>query len=135
MRSTRMVKGIAAIAVGIATAIGLWALGLIFGLNGEQWDWWRWTAWVAAGLVLIAAVIRATMPTSLPSPMRRWIVLPVTLSGAALVVVAVVVMARRYSDPYSGPLFWPHALAIIVFLGFAVIVVGALLYSTPRGRT
>jgi hypothetical protein len=40
----------------------------------------------------------------------------------ALVAVSMTVMAKRYSDPYGGPLFWPHALAALALLGFLVAV-------------
>jgi hypothetical protein len=31
-------------------------------------------------------------------------------------------MARGYSDPYAGTLFWPHTLAVLAFIGLAVVV-------------
>jgi hypothetical protein len=36
-------------------------------------------------------------------------------------------MSDRYSDPYNGDLFWPHALAVLAFVGLAVAVVALLL--------
>jgi drug/metabolite transporter (DMT)-like permease len=127
MRATRA-------GVGILVAIGFLYLGAIFGLNGEQWGWWRWAATAGAGVVLVVAL--------LPSR-ARWAVLPGGSRsaaaaggalGAALVAVSLTVMAKRYSDPYDGPLFWPHALAAFAFLGFLIAVVSVALGTGRPGR-
>src|SRR6266446_487706 len=113
---------VTAVGVGIAAAVGLFMLGSIFGLNGEQWAWWRWAAWSGAALVLIAAVIRSTLRVALRPRGERSAPLAGGLSGAALLTVSVLVMAHRYSDPYSGALFWPHTLAVLAFIGLALVV-------------
>ena len=48
------------------------------------------------------------------------------LLGAALLVSSLLLMAHSYSDPYSGDLFWPHALAVLALVGLALVVVGLL---------
>jgi drug/metabolite transporter (DMT)-like permease len=122
------------VGVGGVLAVGLVYLGAIFGLNGEQWQWWRWAATAGAGLVLVAALL---------PPRARFGVLPESgraaaaaggALGAALVAVSVTVMAHRYSDPYSGPLFWPHALAAIAFLGLLIGLVSVALAAGRRDR-
>lgn len=57
------------------------------------------------------------------------------LAGATLVALSVVVMAHRYSDPYNGALFWPHALALTASIGFALVLISVALArpSQPRG--
>jgi hypothetical protein len=109
--------------LGIAAALGLWVLGSIFDLNGQQWGWWRSAAYAESGLVLLAASLRATSRVPLPRS-RPPAVVAGAFVGAALVALSVVVMARHYSDPYSGPLFWPHALAVIAFVGLTLVLVG-----------
>jgi hypothetical protein len=125
-----------ALVVGVAAAIGLLMLGAVFGLNGQQWAWWGWAAWAGAGLVLTAAVVRSTFRVTLTSGGARSARLAGGLFGAALVTASVLVMAHRYSDPYSGALFWPHTLAIIAFIGLALVVVSiALSTGHPDRRT
>ena len=112
-----------AVVVGIPIAAGLFVLGSIFDLNGQQWGWWSGAARAGAGLVLIAAVFwsRLTRVTRKVGGDRS-AALAGGVSGAALVAVSVVVMARGYSDPYAGTLFWPHTLAVLAFIGLAVVV-------------
>lgn len=125
---------VAAVGVGIAGAFGLFMLGSIFGLNGQQWAWWRWAAWTGAGLVLIAAVVRSTLRVAPPSGGERSARLAGALSGATLVTASVLVMAHRYNDPYSGALFWPHTLAIVAFIGFALVVVSVASWTGDPNR-
>ena len=47
----------------------------------------------------------------------------------ALLAASVAVMADRYSDPYSGNLFWPHALALTAFAGLALVLVSVALWT------
>src|SRR6266536_1268637 len=97
--------------------------------------WWRWAAWTGAGLVLIAAVVRSTLRVAPPSGGERSARLAGALSGATLVTASVLVMAHRYNDPYSGALVWPHTLAIVAFIGFALVVVGVVsLTGDPNRR-
>jgi hypothetical protein len=115
--------------LGVAAAIGLWVLGSIFGLNGHQWAWWRSAAYAESGLVLILASLGST---SRVVPMPRFcprVVAAGAFVGAALVAVSVAVMARRYSDPYSGALFWPHALALVAFVGLALVAASVVTLS------
>jgi hypothetical protein len=65
-------------------------------------------------------------------PMPRFrprVVAAGAFAGAALVAVSVAVMARRYSDPYSGALFWPHALALVAFVGLALVAASVVTLS------
>jgi hypothetical protein len=76
----------------------------------------RRPATVAAGLAVVLLHPR------LQAAARRvpgGVLLAAAASGAALLGVALAVMSSRYSDPYDGPLFWPHALALLGALGFA----------------
>jgi hypothetical protein len=43
-------------------------------------------------------------------------------------------MARRYSDPYSGALFWPHALALVAFAGMALVTASVVTLSANRSQ-
>jgi hypothetical protein len=123
------------VGVGVVLAVGLVYLGAIFGLNGEQWQWWRWAATAGAGLVLVAALLpsRARFAV-LPPESGRAAAAAGGALGAALVAVSVTVMAHGYSDPYSGPLFWPHALAAIAFLGLLIGLVSVALAASRRDR-
>lgn len=113
-----------AVVVGVAVAAGLFVLGSIFDLNGQQWDWWSGGARVGAGLVLIAAVFWSRLRRlALQWGADRFVALAGGVSGAALTTASVVVMARGYSDPYGGALFWPDALAVVAFIGLAIVVV------------
>jgi hypothetical protein len=115
-----------AVVVGIPIAAGLVVLGSIFDLNGQQWNWWSGAARAGAGFVVVAAVFwsRLTRLTQRAGGGRS-VALAGGVSGAALVVLSAVVMARGYSDPYGGALFWPHALAVAAFIGLAIVVVSA----------
>lgn len=131
---TELAMRVMAIVVGIAAATGLLVLGSIFGLNGQQWSWWSWAAWMGAGLVLIAAVARSALRVAPTSRAARSARLAGGLVGAVLVSVSVFVMAHRYSDPYSGALFWPHTLAVTAFVGLALFVVSVALWTSHAGR-
>jgi hypothetical protein len=110
--------------VGISVAAGLFVLGSIFDLNGQQWDWWSAAARAGAGLVLIATVFWSRLRRlTLRLGADRSVALVGGVSGGALTVVSAVVMARSYSDPYADALFWPHALAVVAFIGVAIVVV------------
>jgi peptidoglycan/LPS O-acetylase OafA/YrhL len=110
--------------VGVVVAVGLVYLGAVFGLNGEQWQWWRWAATAAAGVVLVAALLPSRARSAVLPGRSRFAAVAGGAIGVALVAVSLTVMAERYSDPYGGPLFWPHALAAIAFLGLLIAVVG-----------
>jgi hypothetical protein len=56
------------------------------------------------------------------------------VGGLAVVVVSVVIMARRYSEPYGGPLFWPHVLACLALAGFVVALTSVALTVAPVDR-
>jgi peptidoglycan/LPS O-acetylase OafA/YrhL len=108
------VKRAFAIVAGIAAAFVLYALGAIFFLNGSQWDWWGDACWVTAFVALV-----------LGARGRRGRSRPVAIvAGVAAVVGATVVMASRYSDPYGGPLLWPHTLAVVAFAGVVAVLAG-----------
>jgi hypothetical protein len=119
--------------LGIAAALALWVLGSIFGLNGHQWAWWSRAAYAEGGLVLLAAALRSASRLRLPHA-RAGAAVTGALVGVALVSLSVIVMARRYSDPYAGALFWPHALAVIAFVGLALVVIGAALGARQHRR-
>lgn len=119
------------VGVGVLAALGLVMLGGIFGLNGEQWGWWRWAATAGAVLVATASVLGATGRLAVKSRSGRFAVVGGAALGATLVAASIAVMAGRYSDPYSGPLFWPHALAAVAFIGLLLVVLGA---ATWTGR-
>ena len=104
------------VTAGITGGIALFVLGGLFGVNGEQWGWWQWAAWAGGAVALVAAV---SPPKLAPRP-----ALGCALSGATIVAASTAVMAGGYSDPYHGPLFWPHALAVLAFVGVAALVGG-----------
>jgi hypothetical protein len=122
------------VGVGGVLAVGLVYLGAIFGLNGEQWQWWRWAATAGAGLVLVAALLPSRARFAVLPESSRAAAAAGGALGAALVAVSVTVMAHGYSDPYSGPLFWPHALAAIAFLGLLIGLVSVALAASRRDR-
>lgn len=122
------------VGVGVVAAIGLLMLGSIFGLNGQQWGWWRWAATAGAGLVVIIAVLCSKVRFAESSRTSRFALVAGAAFGAALVTVSSVVMADRYSDPYSGPLFWPHALAAVAFIGLLLVVVSAAMWTGGGDR-
>jgi hypothetical protein len=113
----------------VVAAIGLLMLGGIFGLNGEQWRWWRWAATACAGLVLIVALLGSKNRFTVNSRRSRFAIAAGGVVGTALVALSVVVMAERYSDPYSGPLFWPHVLAVTALIGLLLVVVSAAIWT------
>jgi hypothetical protein len=123
------------LSVGIAAAIGLWVLGSIFGLNGQQWAWWRWASYAEGGLVLLVASIRSVSRIEPVPRVGRPAVAAGGFAGALLLVLSVAVMAHRYSDPYSGSLFWPHALALTTFVGLTLLVVSAAFLTRPHHHT
>lgn len=120
--------------VGVVVAVGLVYLGAVFGLNGEQWRWWRWAATAAAGVVLVAALLPSRARSAVLPGRSRFAAVAGGAIGVALVAVSVTVMAERYSDPYSGPLFWPHALAAIAFLGLLIAVAGVAMAAGRPDR-
>jgi hypothetical protein len=122
------------VGVGVVLAVGLVYLGAIFGLNGEQWQWWRWAATAGAGLVLVAALLPSRARFAVLPESSRAAAAAGGALGAALVAVSVTVMAHGYSDPYSGPLFWPHALAAIAFLGLLIGLVSVVAASRRDRR-
>jgi hypothetical protein len=121
--------------VGSLAAVTLWFLGAVFDLNGAQWDWWSVGAEESALLVVVLTAVTAVRRRGpLRRPLRRQVV--AMLAGASVVAASVAIMASRYSDPYAGPLLWPHVLAVVAAVGLAVVAVGAatvLLGSTARG--
>src|SRR3954454_330306 len=119
---------------GVVLAVCLVYLGAIFGLNGEQWQWWRWAATAAAGLVLIAALLPSRARVAVMPGGSRSAAAVGGVLGAVLVAVSITMMAKRYSDPYSGPLFWPHALAALAFVGLLIGVVSVTMAVGGRER-
>jgi hypothetical protein len=118
--------------VGIAAAVVLFMLGSIFGLNGQQWGWWRWAAWLESAIILAAVVLGARSRSAPRSRGNRSTVVVAGGCGGALVVLSVAVMAHGYSDPYRGTLFWPHALALLAFVGLSLVVASFSWWA--RGR-
>ena len=127
----RFLAGAVVFLGGLAAAIGLLVLSALFGLNGEQWDWWAWASWAGA-IVVVSGAAFGSMQLAASGPGRAertgW---AAGLFGAALVVVSLSLMAHVYSDPYSGDLFWPHALAVVAFIGLALLV-ASLLWKVAR---
>jgi hypothetical protein len=123
------------ITFGLATAVALFALGLVFGLNGGQWAWWRDASWVA---VVPALGLSLSGALGVRGRVRRPRLVHVLgmFGGSIAVAVSVVVMARHYSDPYGGPLLWPHVLACVALSGLVVAIGSAALAlaDVPRRR-
>ena len=120
-----------AVGVGIVAAVGLYWLGAVFGLNGQQWEWWRSAAFAAAGLSIVVSVLRSRIRAALNPERNRLRTVVGALFGSTVLAVSVTVMSRRYSDPYSGRLFWPHTLAVVALLGFTLV---AVCVAAWRGR-
>jgi hypothetical protein len=120
------------VAVGVVVAVGLVVLGGIFGLNGEQWRWWRWAATAGAVVVLVAALLPSRARLAVVPGSSRSVAAAGGVLGVALIAVSLTVMAKRYSDPYSGPLVWPHALAAMGFFGLLIGVVSVALGAGGR---
>jgi NADH:ubiquinone oxidoreductase subunit 6 (subunit J) len=125
----RVALGAGVLFGGLAIAMFLFFAGMIFGLNGKQWGWWVWASWAGALLVLFGAVVGSLEIAGSPSGSERRGGAFAALSGAVLVVGCLWLMAHRYSDPYSGDLFWPHALAVLALIGLALAVIGLLVSS------
>lgn len=119
----------------IAGAVLLWVVGAIFGLNGDQWDWWQGASIAAIlPLVLAASWLAYRAPRGLRRPDSRHLF--GAASGCLVIAGSAVAMARLYSDPYAGSLTWPHALACLAFAGF-VIALGGITFAiggAPRRR-
>lgn len=98
----------------------------IFGLNGHQWGWWQHASWVGAVVVVAGAIAASRRGMRLIRRTRRGPCVGAAVLGSTLVVIAVGVMSARYSDPYSGPLFWPHTLAFAALCGLGLFEVGLL---------
>jgi hypothetical protein len=122
------------VAVGVVVAVGLVVLGGIFGLNGDQWHWWRWAATTGAIVVLVAALLPSRARLAVAPGSSRSAAAAGGVLGLALIAVSLTVMAKRYSDPYGGPLFWPHTLAAIAFLGLLITTVSVAMGAGGRAR-
>jgi hypothetical protein len=123
---------VAVVTVGLTVAVILWALGSVFDLNGRQWNWWRDGSWICA---LLALALSVAIAVRMPGSARRSTFAPIAgvLAGSCAAVASTIVMARRYSDPYDGPLLWPHVLACIASVGVAVVLAGvAVAVRRPR---
>ena len=116
-----------AVAVWLVVAVVLYWLGLLFGLNSSQWDWWEGGCIACAGLAFVLAGTSARPP-------RRVLRPPAAAGAAGLVAVgaSTALMALRYSEPYAGPLLWPHVLACVAAVGLAVVLVYAWAATLPR---
>jgi len=118
------------IAIWLLLAVLLAALGQIFGLNGSQWDWWRWGCFAAAVLGLCGAVY-PPLPLRAARGLSKAGVLTAGACGTGVAAATIVVMSTRYSDPYDGPLFWPHLLAVLAVLGFVTAAWAEQLLTRP----
>jgi hypothetical protein len=119
--------------LGAAGAFVLFWLGAVFGLNGDQWAWWDDASSIAACVTLVVALwIVFRLPGRALRPHLPH--LAGIVGGLAVVVVSVVIMARRYSDPYLGPLLWPHVLACLALAGFVVALASVALTVARVGR-
>jgi hypothetical protein len=117
---------------GLAGAVAFVALAAVFDLNGGQWDWWRnasWAAAVASFVLALRAARRIRTPVARPRAAHALGL----LGGSIAAGVSVGVMARRYSDPYAGPLLWPHVLAVVAFAG-VVVAIGSVVALLEGGR-
>jgi NADH:ubiquinone oxidoreductase subunit 6 (subunit J) len=130
----RFAGGAAVLFCGLAVALFLVIAGAVFGLNGEQWAWWALASWLGALMVLVGAAVKSLQLAASGSGSDNQVGAIGALFGIALLIGCLWLMSRRYSDPYSGDLFWPHALAVLAFVGLAVAVV-ALLLGGRRERS
>jgi hypothetical protein len=115
---------------GLALAVGLLVASRIFLLNGEQYDSWSSASALLAGVVALAAVGFAVLPSGLLDRLR-WAPPFLGLVGAAVTATSLLVMRFKYEDPYEGGLFWPSLLAWAAF-GGSVLVVGSALGAVRR---
>ncbi len=121
-------------ACGLAAAVAFVALAGVFDLNGGQWDWWRNASWVAAVASFVLALRAARrIRTRVARPRAAHVL--VVLCGSTAVGVSVVVMAERYSDPYAGPLLWPHVLAVVALAGVVVVIGSVVALLEGGGRS
>ena len=111
------------IGISLLAVVVLVPVGAIFGVNGGQWSWWRAASWAGAlSLVLTAAVVAFPRHrTASADPRVKGPAAAGVLLGLAVIAISLTVMASRYSDPYSGPLLWPHVLAVVALAGLVVI--------------
>jgi len=117
------------IALDLVVAFVLFIAGLIFGLNGEQWSWWTYVCW--AGVLIVAVGVGALAIGRSRGPGRGGGTVAALL-GLGVVALALLVMAANYSDPYSGALLWPHALALVALTGFALLQFGFVNLASNR---
>jgi uncharacterized membrane protein YhaH (DUF805 family) len=119
---------------GSAIAALLYFIGAGFSLNGPQWSWWSHGAWTAAIAAVVAAIWLAFGGRqSLARRLRRDTGVA-ALMGVILVTVSTTVMARRYSDPYSGPQLWPRVLAVIASVGAAAVAVSLVVNAAATSN-
>jgi hypothetical protein len=118
------------IGISFLAVVVLVPAGSIFGLNGGQWSWWRAASWAGAlsFVVTAAAVAFPRNRTRSEDPGVKGLAAAGVLLGLAVIAISLIVMASRYSDPYSGPLLWPHALAVLSFAGLVVIELSMLTF-------
>jgi len=119
--------------VGLVVVPALLVLGFVFGLNGLQWDWWRWASWIGATVVLVASVRASRHPPGTVSGLGRTL----AAAGILLVVTSTGVMEKKFSDPYGGSQLWPRALACIALTGLVVVTVSLTALRAPdveRGK-
>lgn len=118
---------------GLLGAVVLVVLAAVFDLNGGQWDWWRDASWAAAIASLVLA-LRAARRIRTPVARPRAAHALGLLGGSTAVGVSVAVMARRYSDPYAGPLLWPHVLAVVALAGVVAVTGSVVALLEGGGR-
>jgi hypothetical protein len=119
--------------LGVTGAFVLYYLGVIFDVNGDQWAWWSYASSMAACVTLVVALwIVLRLPGRALRPHLPH--LAGMVGGLGVVAVSVAIMARHYSDPYSGPRLWPHVLACLALAGFVVALASVAIAIAPVGR-
>jgi hypothetical protein len=122
-----------AIWLALLAAVVLFWIGVIFGGQDDQWVWWQWSAFAGGALCLTLAVFGSRIAARVSRKVSRAALAAGGLLGLLLLGGSLAWMTTRYSGFYWGSLSWPHALAVLGLLGFALFVISATALShAPR---
>jgi amino acid permease len=127
---------ISRIVAGAVLALVLCVVGALFGLNGPTWDWWQDVAWGAALVTLVAVPLAGPVGGRMPTRMRRFRGLLLSLGTAGLVVLVATLaaMGAHFNDSYTGSLAWPRVLACVGSVGYVMALAAAALLSNAGKR-
>lgn len=125
----------ARVAIGIASlAVAALALAASagFGINGYQYQWWRFGCLAIAVESLLIGLVLATRARPAPRISRSRVL--VALAGLAALGAAAARTLSRYCDTCGGGLLWPHVFACVGVAGFTLAAAAIVSGGSPAER-